>query len=67
VKDYPQLSIRLPMDVKARLHALSLLSAKPQWRLVSEAVDCYLRRLPESDQQLVGDLLGRTRPKTPRT
>jgi predicted DNA-binding protein len=67
VKDYPQLSIRLPTDVKARLHALSLLSAKPQWRLLSEAVDLYLRRLPEPEQQRVGDLMGRARPKTPRS
>lgn len=61
VKDYPQLSIRLPNEVKAKLHALSIVSAKPQWRLVSEAVDCFLRSLPEPEQQLVADLLGRPR------
>ena len=32
VKDYPQLSIRLPGEVKAKLQALSLISARPQWR-----------------------------------
>jgi predicted DNA-binding protein len=64
VKDYPQLSIRLPLDVKAKLQALSLISAKPQWRLVSEAVDCYLRSRPEAEQHLVGELLARTRSRS---
>ena len=42
VKDYPQLSIRLPADVKAKLQALSLISSRPQWRLISDAIENYL-------------------------
>ena len=34
VKDYPQRSILLPVDVKAKLQALILVSARPQWRLI---------------------------------
>src|SRR5438552_14974364 len=35
VKDYPQLSIRLPEDVKAKLQALSAIAHKPQWRIIT--------------------------------
>ena len=61
VKDYPQLSIRLPGDVKAKLHALSLIGSRPQWRIVSDAIDCYLRDRPEGEQRMVDDLVGRSR------
>jgi len=59
VKDYPQLSIRLPGDAKAKLRALSVITACPQWRLISEAIDCYLRQRPESERRLVEELVGR--------
>lgn len=61
VKDYPQLSIRLPGEVKAKLQALSVISARPQWRLISDAIECYLRDRPESEQRMVEDLVGRSR------
>jgi predicted DNA-binding protein len=61
VKDYPQLSIRIPAEVKARLHALSIVSNQPQWRLVSEAIDCYLRDCPEQERRMVEELVGRAR------
>ena len=68
VKDYPQLSIRLPGDAKAKLHALSLITASPQWRLISDAIDCYLRERPEGERRLVEELVGRSRgrPSTSR-
>jgi len=66
VKDYPQLSIRLPLEVKATLQALSLVSARPQWRVVVEAIDCYLRGRPDHEQGMVDELLGRSRSRTLR-
>jgi len=67
VKDYPQLSIRLPADVKAKLQALSLISSRPQWRLISDAIERYLLDRPEAEQSLVRDLMSRSRPRrTPR-
>ena len=59
VKDYPQLSVRLPADVKAKLHAISLVIARPQWRLITEAIDCYLKARPDTEQKLVEELLKR--------
>jgi hypothetical protein len=64
VKDYPQLSIRLPSDVKAKLQALSVISSRPQWRLISDAIECYLRDRPEAEQRMVSELVGRSRART---
>jgi predicted DNA-binding protein len=61
VKDYPQLSIRLPAEVKAKLHAISVISARPQWRLITDAIECYLRTRPDAEQKMVDELLARSR------
>ena len=61
VKDYPQLSIRLPTEVKARLQAISLIASRPQWRIITDAIDCYLRDRPEAERRMVSELVGRAR------
>lgn len=66
VKDYPQLSIRLPGEVKAKLHALSVIGSRPQWRIVSDAIECYLDQRSDSERQMVKDLVGRSRSRPPR-
>ena len=53
VKDYPQLSVRVPGDVKAKLQAISLVSARPQWRIITEAIDCFLRDRTDAERQKV--------------
>ena len=64
MKDYPQVSVRLPSDVKAKLDALSLVSARPQWRLITEAIECYLRERSDAEQQMVADLVARSRSRS---
>ncbi len=66
VKDYPQLSIRLPADVKARLQALSLIAARPQWRIITDAIDCYLRERSEPERRMVDEIAGRSRARAGR-
>jgi predicted transcriptional regulator len=61
VKDYPQLSIRLPADVKAKLQALSLIGGRPQWRVITDAIESYLKERPEPERRMVDDLAGRAR------
>ena len=56
VKDYPQLSVRVPSDVKAKLKAISLVSARPQWRIITEAIDCFLRDRTDAERQKVYQL-----------
>lgn len=67
VKDYPQLSIRLPGEVKAKLQALSLIAGKPQWRIIIDAVECYLREQPESERRMIDELVGRSRTRARRS
>jgi predicted DNA-binding protein len=66
VKDYPQLSIRLPTEVKATLQALSLIAARPQWRIVADAIECYLNERSEPERRMVAELAGRTRVRAGR-
>ena len=66
VKDYPQLSIRLPSEIKAKLQALSLISARPQWRLITDAIECYLRERSKAEQRMVEELVRRSRPRARR-
>jgi predicted DNA-binding protein len=61
VKDYPQLSIRLPTEVKAKLQALSLIASRPQWRIITDAIDCYIRERTDSERRMVDELVGRSR------
>ena len=56
VKDYPQLSVRLPIEMKARLNALSAVTGLAQWRVIVEAIDCLLCGLPANDRALVDGL-----------
>jgi predicted DNA-binding protein len=56
VKDYPQLSIRVPIEMKARLNALSAVTGLAQWRLIVEAIDCFFQDLPDNDRELVTGL-----------
>jgi predicted DNA-binding protein len=64
VKDYPQLSIRLPSDVKAKLQALSVISGRPQWRLIVDSIECFLEQRPEAEQRMVHELVGRSRSRS---
>lgn len=66
VKDYPQLSVRLPGEVKAKLQAMSLVASRPQWRIITDAIDCYLRERPEAERRIVDELARRTRARAQR-
>ena len=59
VKDYPQLSIRLPIDVRAKLQALSVISGRAQWRLICDSIECYLLERPAPEQARVQELVKR--------
>ena len=66
VKDYPQLSIRLPGEVKAKLQAISLIASRPQWRIITEAIECYLRERSDAEWRMVDELVGRSRVRSLR-
>jgi predicted DNA-binding protein len=56
VKDYPQLSVRVPVEMKARLSALSAVTGLAQWRVIVEAIDCFVDDLPPTDRELVNGI-----------
>lgn len=56
VKDYPQLSIRVPVEMKARLNALSAVTGLAQWRVIVEAIECLRAGMPPTDRELVDGL-----------
>jgi len=59
VKDYPQLSIRVPQEMKARLTAVSAVTGLAQWRVVVEAINCFVHDLSPQDRKLVDGLSAR--------
>jgi hypothetical protein len=61
VTDYPQLSIRLPADARATLQALSMIESRPQWRVISDAIDCYTKGRSENERRLIAELARRWR------
>lgn len=61
VRDYPHLSIRLPREAKSKLGALSDMTSQPQWRIVLESIECFIRSLPESEQRTMHELMKRRR------
>ena len=63
VKDYPQVSVRLPKTSRDKLLALSQVRKQPQWRLIMESVECYLRDLPRHEQAKIARLISRARAK----
>ena len=60
VQDYPQLSLRLPAEVKATLQALSLFEARPQWRVIADAIEAYARSRSDAERRLIAELAGRS-------
>ena len=56
VKDYPQLSIRVPIELKARLNALSVVTGLSQWRVVVDAIECLRDGLSPTDRERVDGL-----------
>jgi predicted DNA-binding protein len=63
VKDYPQVSFRLPKTSRDKLVALSQVRKQPQWRLIVESVECYLRELPRREQAQIARLVSSKRSK----
>jgi hypothetical protein len=61
VKDYPQVSFRLPKTARDKLIALSKVRKQPQWRLIVDSVECYLRVIPRHEQRQIARLVSSKR------
>lgn len=61
VAEYPQVSFRVPPDVRTTINALSELRGKPHWRIMMEALDLYVQSLPEGERETVEQFVRRSR------
>ena len=59
VSAYPQLTVRLPPETKAKLNTLSLLTGLPIWQIIDRSIDAYVQHLPEDERTLLGSLADR--------
>ena len=59
VKDYPQLSVRVPPQARLFVGALSMLRGEPQWRIVLDSIECLRGSLSESERRRVEELIKR--------
>ena len=64
VKDYPQVSFRLPKESRDKLVALSQVRKQPQWRLIVDSVECYLRDLPRQERALISRIVTKKRSRS---
>lgn len=53
VKDYPQVSIRIPENIRAMLLALAEVTGLSQWRIVVHGINCYVDELPPQQKRSV--------------
>jgi hypothetical protein len=58
LNEYPQLSVRIPPEVKTTLAAISSVERKTQWRIIIKAIDLYLAQMRPSDRRTVRKLVG---------
>lgn len=48
VRDYPQISVRVPASVRAQLATRARATGLSQWRLIIRAIDCFHREVRAS-------------------
>jgi hypothetical protein len=45
---------------------LSLIASRPQWRIITDAIDCYVRGRSDAERRMVDELVGRARARSAR-
>jgi predicted DNA-binding protein len=65
VRNYPQVSFRLPPEIKTQLNALSAVTAIPQWRVITAALACFFRERSTLEQREVIERMGKSRSARP--
>src|SRR5258708_3289406 len=58
-KDAPELSVRVPPDIKTRVCAVSHVRRTSQGHIITDAIECYFRDLPAAERAIVEDLIHR--------
>jgi len=53
VSRFPRLTLLIEQSIKDRLEALSLITGKPAYQIIREALEAHLAALPPEDRRLV--------------
>ena len=53
VSEYSQLGIRVPPNTKALLEAIGGMTGMPLWKVMEEALNAYVRELPQDEQKVL--------------
>jgi len=53
VRDYPTVTVRLPDDVRAMLHALCAQLDLPLWQTIRQLTVCFVRELPVVERRAI--------------
>ena len=56
--------MRTPID-RATLRLLAGY-VRPQWRIITDAIDCYVRGRSDAERRMVDELVGRARARSAR-
>ena len=62
VSEYPRLAVRVPSATLERIVALADANGIPQWRVLADAVDVYIERLPAEQRALLARMLEQAEP-----
>ena len=57
VGEYPQISLRVPPEVRRTLSALSELQGRPHWRIMMDALDAYVQSLSPEERRMVAEIV----------
>jgi len=64
IRDYPKLAISVRPATRARLNAAAAVEQRASWKIVDDAINQYVERLPASDRKMVEAIASRARSNT---
>ena len=59
VSEYPKITLTIKRQTKAKLEAASMLKGLPAWRIVDEAVNTFVSKLPAADREAIESMVQR--------
>lgn len=53
IRDYPKLAITVRPGTRARLNAAAAVEQRSAWKIVDDAINAYVERMPSSERKMV--------------
>lgn len=61
IRDYPKLAITVRPGTRAKLNAAAAVEQRSSWKIVDDAINQYVDRLPASDRKMVDAIAARAK------